>query len=372
MPGASGWPLSLSASAGACASVRPSTRSISSRGRPPGRSSIGASKQPTMVDSTPTSTGPPSTMRSIRPSRSLFTCAAVRRRDMAGEIGRRRHHGLAERAQDRARDRMRGNADRDGVEPGGRKLGHRAARCLRQHQRQRARPEGLGEAQGSVVETADLPRGGEIADMRDQRIEGGPALGLVELGDRRRRWWRRRRGRRRSRSGTRPARRRQARARRRPRRPRRRAKSAVVRPTFMRLKILKIGFLRCAKPKAISRGLSRSVAQPGRALRSGRRGRRFESCHSDHLSQPLSCKTGSDGSGFSSQLPQVRAQALAGCRTVIACALFAVRANYDVYSPRSEGAGTRPKAVPKWLPLTVDPVRKTHICVLATGAKPMW
>ena len=27
---------------------------------------------------------------------------------------------------------------------------------------------------------------------------------------------------------------------------------------------------------------SRSVAQPGRALRSGRRGRRFKSCHSDH------------------------------------------------------------------------------------------
>ena len=26
----------------------------------------------------------------------------------------------------------------------------------------------------------------------------------------------------------------------------------------------------------------RSIAQPGRALRSGRRGRRFESCYSDH------------------------------------------------------------------------------------------
>ncbi len=32
----------------------------------------------------------------------------------------------------------------------------------------------------------DLPRGGEIADMGDQRIEGRPALGLVEPGDRRR------------------------------------------------------------------------------------------------------------------------------------------------------------------------------------------
>ena len=50
MPGASGCPLSPSASAGGCISARPSTRSISARGRPPGRSSIGSSKQPTMVD----------------------------------------------------------------------------------------------------------------------------------------------------------------------------------------------------------------------------------------------------------------------------------------------------------------------------------
>ena len=30
----------------------------------------------------------------------------------------------------------------------------------------------------------------------------------------------------------------------------------------------------------------RSIAQPGRALRSGRRGRRFESCYSDHKLKP--------------------------------------------------------------------------------------
>ena len=40
--------------------------------------------------------------------------------------------------------------------------------------------------------------------------------------------------------------------------------------------------MRWRKRKAISRVLSRSVAQPGRALLSGSRGRRFESCHSDH------------------------------------------------------------------------------------------
>ena len=36
----------------------------------------------------------------------------------------------------------------------------------------------------------------------------------------------------------------------------------------------------------------RGVAQPGSALRSGRRGRRFKSCHPDHFFRPLS------GSGF--------------------------------------------------------------------------
>src|SRR6202007_2093923 len=56
---------------------------------------------------------------------------------------------------------------------------------------------------------------------------------------------------------------------------------------WSRLKISKIGFLQCVKGDAISRGLSRSVAQPGRALRSGRRGRRFESCHSDHPSYTI-------------------------------------------------------------------------------------
>ena len=34
-----------------------------------------------------------------------------------------------------------------------------------------------------------------------------------------------------------------------------------------------------------ARSHGRSVAQPGRALRSGRRGRRFESSHSDHFFQ---------------------------------------------------------------------------------------
>jgi hypothetical protein len=38
--------------------------------------------------------------------------------------------------------------------------------------------------------------------------------------------------------------------------------------------------------------LSRSVAQPGRALCSGRRGRRFESSHSDQEFQDMHCAGG--------------------------------------------------------------------------------
>ena len=39
-------------------------------------------------------------------------------------------------------------------------------------------------AVAGCVETGNPPGGGEIADMGDQRIEGGPALGLIKPGDR--------------------------------------------------------------------------------------------------------------------------------------------------------------------------------------------
>ena len=42
------------------------------------------------------------------------------------------------------------------------------------------------------------------------------------------------------------------------------------------------GGLQVQNRDGISRSVSRSVAQPGRAPRSGRGGRRFKSCHSDH------------------------------------------------------------------------------------------
>ena len=112
-------------------------------------------------------------------------------------------------------------------------------------------------------------------------LNDGPALGLIEPGDRARDWWHRRRAHKRSRSGTRPGRHRRG----------TRAAAAVAacpagkicvfRPTFTgsvsSIRLLAVRETQGYKPRSC-----RSVAQPGRALRSGRRGRRFKSCHSDH------------------------------------------------------------------------------------------
>ncbi len=51
---------------------------------------------------------------------------------------------------------------------------------LRQHQRQRPRPERRGEPRRVGVELRELSRRGDIGHMRDQRIEGRPALGLIK------------------------------------------------------------------------------------------------------------------------------------------------------------------------------------------------
>ncbi len=58
-------------------------------------------------------------------------------------------------------------------------------RALRQHQRQRPRPERRGERLRGGVETGERACGRELAHMGDQRVECGPSLGGVEPGDRR-------------------------------------------------------------------------------------------------------------------------------------------------------------------------------------------
>ena len=137
-----------------------------------------------MVDSTPTATGAAIDDQVDPPRKVALHMRGRGRRDVTREVGRWRHHRAAEDSQDVARHGVGRYPDRDRVEAGGGEVGHRAIRRFRQHQRQRARPECLGQRGRSGVKARDLPRGGDIADMGDQRIEGRPALGLVEAGDR--------------------------------------------------------------------------------------------------------------------------------------------------------------------------------------------
>jgi hypothetical protein len=128
-----------------------------------------------MVDSTPDQVDPPGEV--------ALHMGGGGRRDVAGQVGRRRHHGTAERAQDFPRHRVGGHPDRDGFKPRGGEIGHRAIACLGQDQRQRSRPERPGQRDRLRVEAGDPHRGLDIPDMGDQRVEGGAALGLVEPGD---------------------------------------------------------------------------------------------------------------------------------------------------------------------------------------------
>ncbi len=141
MPGASGASSSAGVPAGASTSARPSTRSIAARGTPPGRSSIGSPRQATIVELDADACRPAVDNEIDAAAQIGLHMRRRRRRNMAGTVGRGRDHGLGEGLEDIARDRVVGNADGDAVETGGRKLGDRTVRRLRQYERQRAGPE---------------------------------------------------------------------------------------------------------------------------------------------------------------------------------------------------------------------------------------
>ena len=172
------------------------------------------------------------------PGKSLCTCAAVVGETWPDRLADGATTGPPNARRISPRHRVGGNPDRDGIEARGGEIGHRAAGRLRQHQRQRPRPERLAPAGRLGVETGDPPRGVEVADMGDQRIERRPALGLVEPRNRRRiggigaeavDGLGRERDQPAFAQGNAPPR---------PRRPRLRAKSAVVRPTFTGIYVL--------------------------------------------------------------------------------------------------------------------------------------
>ena len=77
------------------------------------------------------------------------------RRDVAGAIGGGRDHRLAECSQHGLRHLVVGYAHRDGIEAGRRQVAHPAFGGLGQHERQRPRPERLGELQRLGVEARE-------------------------------------------------------------------------------------------------------------------------------------------------------------------------------------------------------------------------
>ena len=203
------------------------------------------------------------------------------RRDMAGAVGGRRHHRAAECREQRLRGPVRRHAHRDAVEPGEREVADRTIRPLRQHQRQRPRPERGGQPLGVAIEQAEPARAGNIGDMRDQRIEGRPPLGGIEprhrlalagvgaepidgLG----------------REGGKPAGGQAARG------GRNCGWGGGQNPGSRLNGHRNSSSLRLGPRRGYKTAASRSVAQSGSAPRSGRGGRRFKSCHSDQRLPP--------------------------------------------------------------------------------------
>ena len=105
------------------------------------------------------------------------------RADAAGAVGRGRGERDARRRDQRLRDRVIGRAQRQRLEPGAREQTDLAARRDRRDDRQRPRPERLGEPAGEIVECASRAAARRAGDMGDQRIERRPALRGVDRRD---------------------------------------------------------------------------------------------------------------------------------------------------------------------------------------------
>ena len=169
-----------------CASVWPSTASMSRLAIAPGRNKRGRSSRHAMiVDSSPMGQRPPSRIRSIVPQKSSATWAAVTglirperlaegaasgrptaeiRASATGWTGTRRAIAV--------KTRPRGRADR------------RAGR-QRNHQRQRPRPKCPGKLPRFAVENALFKSRVKAFDMRDERIGVRPSLRRINAGNRR-------------------------------------------------------------------------------------------------------------------------------------------------------------------------------------------
>ena len=104
----------------------------------------------------------------------------ARRRHMAGAVGRGRDDRTPECVEQCVRDRMRGHAHRDGVEPGERKIGDAATGCFASTSVSGPGQNAAASFSAAAVKTPARARGIDIGDVRDQRIERRPSLGRIE------------------------------------------------------------------------------------------------------------------------------------------------------------------------------------------------
>jgi hypothetical protein len=107
-----------------------------------------------------------------------------RRADPAAGIGGGGGERAARGVEQIPHGRVGGRADRDRGEAGGDQGGDRRAPAQGQDQGQRTRPMAFRQRFGLRSELGDFSGLADAADMDDQRIEGRPALGLVDTRDR--------------------------------------------------------------------------------------------------------------------------------------------------------------------------------------------
>ena len=137
-----------------------------------------------MVDSRPIAVGPASRMTATASPRSAATWAAVVGLTWPERLALGAASGRPKAASSAWATGWAGTRMRDRVEAGGDEVGDRRVRPLRQDERQRARPEGVGEALAHRRRRrAIAARRGERGDVDDQRVEARPALGDEDRAD---------------------------------------------------------------------------------------------------------------------------------------------------------------------------------------------
>ena len=153
---------------------------MASRGSPPGRNNVSSPAQETIVELHADLAWAGIDDEVDAAAQIGEHVGATCRRYMAGAIRRGRNDRSAEGGEQCVRDRMRGHAHRDGVEPGQGKVGDAATELLCEHECQWPRPKRSCQLFGGVGQDAGGARGIDVGDVGNQRIESRPSLGRIE------------------------------------------------------------------------------------------------------------------------------------------------------------------------------------------------